>query len=1191
MSDEPQTISRAPPTEPGADYAALRARAIELTRVMAPQWTDYNYSDPGVTIIEQLCYALTELPYRATLPVQDLLAAPGSEHVHLERQGLKPAWSILPCNPVTQDDITRLLLDRVPQAANIWLRPADPKQHRGLSGIYDVAILAHAPDRSSDNGCCDADGVIERVRRSYRAHRALCEDIGEVRVLSPIDCWVHAAVQLDDDADVSETLAHVLFDLGLALAPEPKRHSLDQQIAMTGSSSATFEGPLMLRGFIADDQIAPLQTSIEVDQLVQTLAETNGVLSAGHVTVEVSGLGRFGRGQTITVPADGILWLQPTGNDNRFTIEFRRSHVLIRPNPARVRRILGRLWSRQRQTYPLRSQYRARYGAPRGAYRDLSVYTSVQQQFPNLYGISSNALPREASSMRRGQARQLKGYLMPFDQMLADYFAQLAFVRELFSIKAGGSATYAVQSLRPIVPDADPLLLEGYDNGLSAISAASDPVDARQNRILDFLLSLYAQKLDAPTRAADPGETENEQRRLIRAKQAMLRHVAETSRNRGRGADYGRRRSMRGICGVERASRIQLGLLDSFTDDQGQGGWGPSGWGQGDGHDQPRGGRDEGFGLLLPEDLGTALDRLFLRVEDIGDGAVAEGPSPILGRSVAGPLASALGDPQRYRIGRGDDADSVHILCVDIDGGWWWLSEHEDEARALAIIRRLLRDFRNHGRHRDQHTRLYVIDWILLRAAMQADQRPASRFNFRITAVLSASDAHREDSDWQQQAQQIIRTNTPAHVALDCLFLSRPAMRRFEELYRSWEEAMRGCSPGRQIHACAALADFLTRALRDAGIEPEPEPDPAPPPSSGETPPSPTPTPTPQPSPPPSPPPSSPPPTPAASPCITPTPTPDPEPEPDPGEDSHPVRDWIVWFWESWLWPILKTVLLIGLFQKLSAVLFPDRTPIVQRRGTRPSQPPPAPTATPAPTPLPTATPAPTPPPTPIPTPVPAPSVVLPGKVVRSAAGIHGFDANTVLTSTTAASFAQAGFGFAIRYLPRTSASTAGNLSSSEANAILGAGLALMAVQHVANEGWTPSASLGTSYGEYAASYAWAVGLPPGMNIWLDLEGVATGTPATTIQDYCNAWYAQVAAFGYVPGLYVGANCGLTASQIVDTSFEYFWQSGSSVPALSTGYCMIQSISSSYELDGVAYDLDATQADNNGNTPLWLAPL
>ena len=29
------------------------------------KWTDYNYHDPGITLLEQICYAITDLGYKS----------------------------------------------------------------------------------------------------------------------------------------------------------------------------------------------------------------------------------------------------------------------------------------------------------------------------------------------------------------------------------------------------------------------------------------------------------------------------------------------------------------------------------------------------------------------------------------------------------------------------------------------------------------------------------------------------------------------------------------------------------------------------------------------------------------------------------------------------------------------------------------------------------------------------------------------------------------------------------------------------------------------------------------------------------------------------------------------------------------------------------------------------------------------
>jgi hypothetical protein len=217
-------------------------------------------------------------------------------------------------------------------------------------------------------------------------------------------------------------------------------------------------------------------------------------------------------------------------------------------------------------------------------------------------------------------------------------------------------------------------------------------------------------------------------------------------------------------------------------------------------------------------------------------------------------------------------------------------------------------------------------------------------------------------------------------------------------------------------------------------------------------------------------------------------------------------------------------------------------------------------------------------------------TLVLPGSVEQSPSGVLGFDTDTGLSASTAQAFVENGFKFVIRYLSLTQPEEEGDLSAAEAEDILNSGLALMAVQHVPYPGWTPTESLGGEYGSAAAANAQALGLPGGMNIWLDLEGIADGTSSSDVIDYCNAWFAAVSGAGYVPGLYVGTDAILDRQQLYyDLSVEYYWQSGSEVPEVEVrGYCMVQTISDAFEIDGCIYDQDVIQADNLGNTPMWL---
>jgi hypothetical protein len=1215
------TIDRAPLTEPGADYDRLRAEAVSLAYGMSGDvWTDFNYSDPGVTILEQFCYALTELPYRAMLPVADLLSAPNADRVALRRHGLMPAWSILPCNPVTENDLRRVVLDRVAGVANVWFVANKEPGAGKVRGLYDVTVLPLA-DGDADSGCRAEDTLIEQVRDCYRGHRALCEDIGSIKVLRLVDTRVEAAIQIEDGADPSETLARALFALGLFLAPEPARRSLAEQRAALAATSDTFSGPMMLRGFIADDQLLPLKNKISVNDLVQALSGSPGVLTIDSFSVEVDGRPQpHVPGDEMVRPRDGIWWLQGTTRDHRFTIHLFRNNIPVQPNPARVRRLLEQYWKQQRRSWPLRQEYEEQFGAPSATYRDLAAYSSIQDQFPRVYGVGATGLPPGASLVRQGQAKQLKGYLMPFDQMLADYFSQLAFVRTLFSVTAGGSATYATQSLLPIVPDVveQKLLRNDYAAGLAAISAETDPIDARRNGVLDLLLSLYAEQFrDGEGGSWSPGDSSRAEAALIRAKQAMLRRVAPLTRHRGRGADFRRRRSGRGASGVEALSRLQLGLLDIATEEANrnprQGG---RIWSADNDPTAPR------FGQPLPDEMAGSIGRLFRPVAPFvaGDDGAPPRPSPPAGRDVNEPIASAIADPGGYRIGTLSGPVSIYIVCVDRNGQWWWLGEHDDEEQAIAAIRQLLRESRR--QRVVEHARLHVVEWVLLRDALpvQPSDAEVAPYQFRITAIISATRAEWRDLSWRQESEAVVRANTPAHVVLDCLFLTPAEMARFERLYLDWTDAQCGCHGLRQAAASRLLVDFLT------SVGPSPWPTPTPTPTPTSTPePSPTPSPSPPPSPSPWPSPTPPPtptptPTPTPAPSWTPTPTPTTPPaptptptasEPDEPDDPHSVWSWLGALWTNWIWPLLTWGIRLWLASREHAP--PEPTPLPAPSPTpwplpsptppsptpwplpsptppAPTPPPPAPPPPPSPTsmPPPSPTPAP-PPPTSTPTPTPAP------KVEKSPSGSKGFDCNTPLTSTTAADFRKAGFAFALRYVPRNyvtdPASPSGNITRAEAEIILKAGLALMIVQHVAASPWDPTGELGMTYGQFAASNCQAIGLPRGVNVFLDLEGVRAGTDPQNVLDYAGTWGDVVGDAGYIPGIYIGASCGINAQQIVSlTNFKQFWRSGSSSsPQIGApGYCMQQTISSSLVLGGVAYDSNVITTDQNGGTPYWL---
>jgi hypothetical protein len=130
MSQKPVVIPKQPVLKPAEDFYGLRREGIGfIEQVGSRLWTDYNVHDPGITILEALCYALTDLAYRIGWDIKDILtlSPPPSGTDPLSPfpdQAFFTAREILSVNPCTPDDFRRLLID-LDLVRNAWVSPKD----------------------------------------------------------------------------------------------------------------------------------------------------------------------------------------------------------------------------------------------------------------------------------------------------------------------------------------------------------------------------------------------------------------------------------------------------------------------------------------------------------------------------------------------------------------------------------------------------------------------------------------------------------------------------------------------------------------------------------------------------------------------------------------------------------------------------------------------------------------------------------------------------------------------------------------------------------------------------------------------------------------------------------------------------------------------------------------------------------
>ncbi|MEL6868128.1 MAG: hypothetical protein AAFP19_27140, partial [Bacteroidota bacterium] len=104
MSEQLTILKTTPPHE-GMNYEWLREQGLRHIEQLASKvWTDYNIHDPGITILEALCYAITDLGYRTNFKIEDLVANPEDD----DRKQFFTAAEVLSSHPVTEKDYRKL---------------------------------------------------------------------------------------------------------------------------------------------------------------------------------------------------------------------------------------------------------------------------------------------------------------------------------------------------------------------------------------------------------------------------------------------------------------------------------------------------------------------------------------------------------------------------------------------------------------------------------------------------------------------------------------------------------------------------------------------------------------------------------------------------------------------------------------------------------------------------------------------------------------------------------------------------------------------------------------------------------------------------------------------------------------------------------------------------------------------------
>jgi hypothetical protein len=444
------------------DFATLRSSAIAyLGKLSGNIWTDHNVHDPGITMLEVLIYALIDLGYRTNLPPADLFARDPADTS--KDNNFFTASQILANNPLTITDFRKLLID-LAGVKNAWLETDDGTAvfemvkgnvKRGcdadfLNGLYRVYVQLEEDVFGNSHRTAR---TLAAVRKALLSHRNLCEDFIDIRIVCQLELGICAEIELETDADPQEVYLEMVSALRDFFSPSPRFYSLQQLLDKNLSIEEIFAGrPYNItesHGFVDTRELEELKLKKElhlsdVYHLLFDMAGVRAVRNLGWIKC---------CGEKST---DEWKLVLPENHVPEFSVKCSGFTFTRNRNPVKVdtkefsRLVELKFSSRQKALYTEPSPF-LDAGVPEGIYHnDLAEYYSIQNEFPKVYGINEGGLAANSSPKRKAQALQMQGFLLFFDQLLANYLTQLKNMRSLFSLSSGkdeNAHTYFVNLL------------------------------------------------------------------------------------------------------------------------------------------------------------------------------------------------------------------------------------------------------------------------------------------------------------------------------------------------------------------------------------------------------------------------------------------------------------------------------------------------------------------------------------------------------------------------------------------------------------------------------------------------------------------------------------------------------------------------------------------------------------------------
>jgi hypothetical protein len=281
-----------------------------------------------------------------------------------------------------------------------------------------------------------ARDIVRTAIRSLQEHRNLCEDYLSVTTIDDEEIAFCFDVGVKPGVDIEEVEAEIFYNIENYLNPSVDFYSLKELMGKGMAVDEIFTGPVLSHGFIDEQQLEQtnLRSCIHTSDIINLLMDIEGVTAIRNFVMT-----KYDESGKAVPGFMGLKWCMDIGAFHKPVLSTERSKVLLFKNQIpflahyeEVKDTIS-LFHAQRARNKLNG-FQQDLPVPVGRKRDTSSYWPVQYDLPQTYGVGRYGLPANADTLRIARQRQLKAYLMFYEQLLADFFSQLTNAYKLFSI-------------------------------------------------------------------------------------------------------------------------------------------------------------------------------------------------------------------------------------------------------------------------------------------------------------------------------------------------------------------------------------------------------------------------------------------------------------------------------------------------------------------------------------------------------------------------------------------------------------------------------------------------------------------------------------------------------------------------------------------------------------------------------------